>query len=210
MALTRARVVAGSESLARDVMEVVARTVARVRTAETLAADVADMRRRLAENRAAPSHWHVKNMPGGILDIEFVAQYLILLHAAAHPGLRQANTISALKALRAAGCLDTEDADTLLHAAGLWQTVQALLRLTGAVPDLAEGPPPSLHPLLCRATRKPDIRVLEAEMQELSGAVRGIYDRLVAEPAARATPPDAGAGPPDTGETSTGETSKGE
>ncbi len=197
MALTRARVVAGSESLARDVMAVVTRTVARARTAETLAVDVADMRRRLAENRAAPSHWHVKNMPGGILDIEFVAQYLILLHAAAHPGLRQANTMSALKALRAAGCLDNEDADTLLHAAGLWQTVQALLRLTGAVPDLAEGPPPSLHPLLCRATRKPDIRVLEAEMQELSDTVRGIYDRLVAEPAARATPPDAGTQPPD-------------
>ena len=193
MAITRARVVAGSGNLASDVMAVAARTVERPRTAATLAADVADMRRRLAENRAAPSIWHVKNMPGGILDIEFVAQFLILLHSSAHPDLRHGNTATALKALRKAGCLDPDDADTLLGAAGLWQTIQAILRLTGAVPDADGRPPASLHPLLCRATDRPDIRVLEAEMSDLAGAVRGIYDRIVAETGAGAAP--AGDGP---------------
>ena len=134
----------------------------------------------------------VKNMPGGILDVEFVAQFLILLHSNAHPGLRHANTASALNALRKAGCLGNEDADTLLRAATLWQTIQALLRLTGAARDLTDGPPASLHPLLCRATKRPDIRVLEADMQELAGAVRAIYQRAVAETAASATTAESG------------------
>ena len=169
-------------------MAIAARTVERPRTAATLAADVADMRRRLAENRPAPSIWHVKNMPGGILDIEFVAQFLILLHSSAHPDLRHGNTATALKAIRKTGCLDPDDADTLIRAAALWQTIQAILRLTGAVPDADGRPPASLHPLLCRATDRPDIRVLEADMTELAGAVRGIYERTVAETAADAAP----------------------
>ncbi len=192
MAITRARVVAGPEKLARAVMDVTARSVGRPREAAPLAADVADMRRRLAENRAAPSGWHVKNMPGGILDIEFVAQYLILLHAEAHPDLRQANTSGALQALRRAGCLAEEDAEVLLRAAALWQTVQAILRLTGAARELDGRPPASLHPLLCRATGRPDIEALEADMAEMATAVRALYNRLVADPAAGAAAADTG------------------
>ena len=97
-----------------------------------------------------------------------------------------------MKALRKAGCLDPDDADTLLGAAGLWQTIQAILRLTGAVPDADGRPPASLHPLLCSATDRPDIRVLEAEMSDLAGAVRGIYERTVAETAAGAAPAEDG------------------
>ena len=204
MAITRARIVAGSEKLASDVMDVAARTVERPRTAATLAAAVADMRRRLAENREAPSIWHVKNMRGGILDIEFVAQFLILRYSSVHPELRHGNTATALKALREAGRLDPDDADTLLGAAALWQTIQSILRLTGAAPDADGRPPASLHPLLCRAAARPDVRVLEAEMEELAGAVRGIYDRTVAETAAGAAPTETGPLPPhvldDTGE----------
>lgn len=192
MTITRARVIAGTEALARDVMAVTARSVNRPREAAKLAADVADMRRRLAENREAPTVWHVKNMPGGILDIEFVAQFLILLHSNAHPDLRHANTAAALTALRKAGCIDPDDADTLLRAAGLWQTIQAILRLTGATLDADGRPPASLHPLLCRAADQPDIRVLEAEMTELAGAVRRIFDRAVTETAAGAAPAETG------------------
>ena len=205
MAITRARVVAGSEALAGAVMDMTARSVGRARTAGALAADVADMRRRLAENRAAPTRWHVKNMPGGILDIEFVAQFLILLHSNAHPHLRQGNTASALKALREADCLETEDADTLLRAAALWQTVQAILRLTGAARDLDGRPPASLHSLLCRATEQPDIRVLEADMEATADAVREIYNRLVADAATGAAPADAGPPPSHALKTSEGD-----
>ncbi len=205
MAITRARVVAGSGSLARDVMEVTARSATRPRDDGTLAAAVSDMRRRLAENRAAPTIWHVKNMPGGILDIEFVAQFLILLHSNARPDLRHGNTATALKTLRKAGCLDPEDADTLLRAATLWQTIQAILRLTGATPDADGRPPASLHPLLCRATDRPDIRVLEADMTELAGTVRRIYDRTVTESAAGATPDEAGTLPSHALDTAEGE-----
>jgi len=192
MALTRARMIAGDGALADRVMEIVETTVSRQREAQTLAAHVVHMRQRLAENRPAPSHWHVKNMAGGILDIEFTVQFHQLLHSATHSGVRQPGSRAAIRTLRDEGLLPEDTAATLEAAHSLWQTVQAILRLTGAPLDADDRPPAVLHPLLCRATNQPDIRVLEAEMQELASAVRDIYEKLVVETAGDAhdTTPD--------------------
>jgi len=104
--------------------------------------------------------------------------------------------------LRSDGLLDSGDAELLDDALVLWQTVQAILRLTGAKLGEDNRPPPSIHRLLCRTTNQPDIRTLEAEMKELAEAVRGIYHRLIVDPASQAGAPvgDNQAPFPDTGD----------
>ena len=82
--------------------------------------------------------------------------------------------------------IEAEDVETLTQAAQLWQTVLAILRLTGADFDEQDRPPATLHALLSRLTHQPDIHRLEIGMQELAGAVHAIYDRLIAAPAAAA------------------------
>ncbi len=68
-----------------------------------LVIDVADMRRRIAAEHPRPSAWDLKNRRGGLIDLEFIAQYLMLREAAASPRVLRRATAEALRALGEAG-----------------------------------------------------------------------------------------------------------
>lgn len=129
MALTRARVVAGPPALVREIETVIRRVLARPRDAAALVVEVADMRARMAEEHRAASIWEVKHLRGGMVDVEFIAQYLQLLHAHRHPDVLSTNTADALARLQAAGVLAPEVAGELIAALELWHTVQNRIRL---------------------------------------------------------------------------------
>src|SRR5262249_46451271 len=103
MALTRARVVAGPPELARKVEAVVAEVLHARRKPSKLRTDVADMRRRIAREFPGRSVWDIKYAPGGLIDLEFAAQYLALKHPDDVPQMLRRNTAAAIEALVAAG-----------------------------------------------------------------------------------------------------------
>ena len=105
MALTRARPVAGDAELCRRVSGALETVLRAPRDAGKLVDDVADMRRRIAEENPRPSPWDLKNRRGGLTDLEFIVQYLMLRHAATHPEVLQRCTIPALAELGTAGVL---------------------------------------------------------------------------------------------------------
>ena len=76
MALTRARVVAGDASLAAEVAETVRRTLTRKRDATKIARDARAMRALIASEKGDKDVWDLKLVAGGLIDIEFIAQYL--------------------------------------------------------------------------------------------------------------------------------------
>ena len=87
MALTRARVIHGPPGLVERLADIVKTTLCRPRDPAALVRDVADMRDRIARHAPAKSPWDFKHLPGGLFDIDFVAQYLALRHAAERPDL---------------------------------------------------------------------------------------------------------------------------
>ena len=134
MALTRARVVAGEPGLAARLEEAIHEAVCRPRDGRAVVKDVADMRRRIHEAHPSNSLWAIKYGRGGLVDVEFIAQYLILVHAARHRNVVSGNTATAFERLTSVGALDPEAALILYNAGRLWRTLQGLLRLT------VEGP----------------------------------------------------------------------
>ena len=70
-----------------------------------IAADVLDMRERIAKEKGTDDIWDLKQVRGGLVDVEFIAQYLQLVHAAAHPEVLDQNTVEAFRKLRDAGLL---------------------------------------------------------------------------------------------------------
>ena len=68
--------------------------------------------------RGADPALHLKLGPGGLSDVEWVAQILQLSHAGTRPGLRTTSTIGALEAAARDGLIDAEDARRLIAA---WQ-----------------------------------------------------------------------------------------
>ena len=135
--LTRARPVAGDAALCRRITETLEAVLRSARDPRRLVIDVADMRRRIAEENPHPSPWDLKNRRGGLIDLEFVVQYLILREAAAFPQILRRGTAQALRAIGEAGLLPRHAARELGEAVTLLRDVQAVLTLLG------DGLPPS-------------------------------------------------------------------
>jgi glutamate-ammonia-ligase adenylyltransferase len=184
MALTRARVVAGDSALAGRVEAVIHQTLRKPRDAAKLLTDVADMRERMAREHKAATHWEVKHLRGGLVDIEFTAQYLQLAHAAAHPGILAANTAQALENACACGVLERADRDSLIEALKLWTSVQTVLRQTieGGFDEATA--PRGLKDVLVRAAGLTDFKTLTDRMDDCAQAAFDVFTRLVTEPAA--------------------------
>ena len=82
MALTRARVIHGPAELVERLLRSILATLRRPRDPEALLRDVADMRDRIAKHAPPMSPWDFNLLRGGLVDIDIVAQYLALRHAA--------------------------------------------------------------------------------------------------------------------------------
>src|SRR5258708_33271207 len=113
MALSRARVIHGPAGLVDQLAHIVKATLCRPRDAQALVRDVADMRDRIAQHAPPKSAWDLKHLPGGLFDIDFVAQYLALRHAAERPELLDPHPAEMLRRTAAAGLIDRADADRL-------------------------------------------------------------------------------------------------
>src|SRR6201995_3732789 len=93
MALTRARVISASPAFRARIEAVIRDALIRPRDADAIAHDVSDMRRAIAQEKGEDDPWDLKNAAGGITDIDFIAQYLQLVHAAARPEILDVDTI---------------------------------------------------------------------------------------------------------------------
>lgn len=118
-ALVRARPVAGDAALADAFGRLRSAILSRPRDRAALRAEVVKMRETMwREHKVLEADWFdLKRSPGGITDIEFIVQYLVLAHAADHPGLtRWTDNIRILVTLADAGIIDPAEAQGLMDA----------------------------------------------------------------------------------------------
>lgn len=179
LALSRARVVAGPAPLRRKINETIAEVLCSPRDPAKVAADVRAMREKIAEEKGSADPWDLKHARGGLIDLEFVAQYLQIVNAAQHPDILDQNTEMALSKLAAAGVLSPGDSEILVPAARLYHTLTQVLRLCLDKPFKADEAPRALKDLLARAAEMPDFSSLEAALKETLAAVRAAFERLV-------------------------------
>ena len=114
-ALARARAVAGDDSVRKAFEKVRARILCVPREPAALQKEFVDMRQRMLEAHAPqPKHFHIKNDPGGITDLEFMVHYNVLLHAGNRPEIIEPTaTVMILDRLAQCGLLDAETAEFL-------------------------------------------------------------------------------------------------
>ena len=191
MALTRARVIAGDPELGNRVTTMITEAVGRSRDPRALAADVADMRRRVHDAHPGDSLWAIKYGTGGLVDIEFIAQYLILANAAKHPDVASGTTDVAYQRLAAMGAIKSDAASALRDAGRLWRTIQGLLRLTVEGPFDETEASAGLKAILADAAGAKDFAALKATMEKTATEVARLYHALIEQPAAEAVLPGA-------------------
>ncbi len=185
MALTRARVIAGSAALRGQVEAAIGAAIASAGAPARIRADAAAMRARMLRELPPAGPWDVKLRPGGQVEVEFIAQVLQLIHARHGPGLCSPTTRIALARLRAAGHLPPADAALLIRADHLWRTVQGMLRITIGRTAPAELPEATARPLLRAAAEAGapavDLAALRASLDALAAEVRAAFIRHVGE-----------------------------
>jgi glutamate-ammonia-ligase adenylyltransferase len=188
MALTRARVVAGDPELARKIEAATRDTLCAPRDDDKLLCDIADMRQKVAKEHPAESLWSVKYLRGGLMDLEFLAEYLILRHARQDPALIEGSTQRAFAKLAETGILDADRAKTLIEATRLIREVQGMLRLIAAPAFDADQGTESLKASLARAAGLSDFDTLRTALQKTAETVHGIFVDMIEEPARRLAP----------------------
>ncbi len=179
LALTRARIVwATSEAFEDVIATAVTAALRRPREARKTAADVQDMRALMEKERPSAGFWDLKLAPGGLVDIEFVAQYLQLVAASAGAPLLQ-HTGQALAASRLAGLADPDDLSALESAWRLQQDLSQILKV--AIPGEPDptGEPARFKSLLARAGGARDFRSLKARLERERTRARAAYKAVV-------------------------------
>ena len=188
MALTRARIVAGPAALAERLAAAIREVLARPRDGARLVADVADMRRRIDAEHHIDIPWRVKYAHGGLIDLEFIAEYLQLRHAAAHPDVLSPNTLDAFTRLGAAGLLSADDAAFLVEATRMMRRVRAMVRLTIGGDRVEEEAPEGLRAALALGAGAADFAELKERLVATQARVRGLFTEMIGEPGA--APPE--------------------
>jgi len=183
MALTRARVISGSPALGKHVMEIIRTVVEKPREDPGLVIEVASMRERINKKRRTNNIWKLKHVRGGLLDIEFIAQYLQLRNASRHSEILSQETYLVFERLARCGIIEEEDAASLTNATRLMRRLQALLRLTVGVSRDEGRYPAGVRQALAKEAGVETFGEVRERLMKSEESVRAFYARYVQQPA---------------------------
>ena len=179
MALTRARPITGPEELQAKLTGTISDVLAKVRDAASLAKDVNEMRQKISEQKGTDDKWNLKQVRGGLVDLEFICQYLQLRDAHKDSSILQTRTEESFRAMAEAGILDPAKGRKLSDAARTYNTLMQMIRLC-----TAEGFSPStasngLKTLLANSLQLPSFSALNEHLDTTLTDISNIYQNLI-------------------------------
>ncbi|MGR3510979.1 MAG: glutamine-synthetase adenylyltransferase [Sulfitobacter sp.] len=175
LALTRADPVVGPEDLMQDVSALCEQILRQPRDRFQVLHQVADMRTRLAAAKGAGGIWDAKNGPGGMQDIELLAQGGALLS-----GIGAWDLTQGLDAAAANSVITIQQADTLKNAyATYWSLLSATRLLSPAILQ-RDALGQAGAAFLARALNCNDLDVFEADLEQTYSQAADIINSSLA------------------------------
>ena len=123
--------------------------------------------------------WDLKLVPGGLIDLEFIAQCAVL--AGEVDGAPTTSTAEILARLKP-GFADRRTVDELTRAYALYAGLTQMIRLCIDGPFDRADLPPGLADLLTAVADLPDFGVLDAHVRQTARTVRAHFARLLGRP----------------------------
>jgi glutamate-ammonia-ligase adenylyltransferase len=185
-ALTKARVVTGPEAFIRRIDTLNRWIVYERPLPEGLKEEIYRLRGRMESEiaREGANHLNIKTGRGGMVDVEFLAQYLQLYYGGERPALRQVNTLKTLQALRSEMLLSEADFTALEGGYKFLRRLENKLRL---VHDQSISELSADRAYLLRLARRlgyperprrPDEVFLE-DYRKVTENIRNVFDRIL-------------------------------
>jgi [glutamine synthetase] adenylyltransferase / [glutamine synthetase]-adenylyl-L-tyrosine phosphorylase len=183
MALTRARVIAGNTTTAQAAATAIRQIIRLERDPTRLRRDIVEMRDLIAQEKGDSNRWDLKLAAGGIVDIEFIAQYLVLRYAARHSELVDTATESVLIKADNLGLIGHSEAAALLHAHRLLRDATQMIRLTIEGTFEPSKVAEAVRRQIARGCSLPDFPTLDRELLLALRDVRGVFRALLIDKA---------------------------
>ena len=187
-ALLRARHVAGDRAVGAEFCRSIQEIIYRDINKSALAEDIRAMRKRIEEEvgKESSEHYNIKQGAGGLVDIEFLVQYMQLLHGKGHRWVRVPGTYNVIRALGKNNLLEPEDRRVLARAYLFIRQLESRMRIVSnqGTNDLARDPE-KLHLLARRMGYHSDGgsagQKLLSDYEVLSTQVRKVFEKIVRE-----------------------------
>ncbi len=188
-ALTKSRVVTGPERFVEPLSALLKEMTYGSPLGPGLKEEIYRLRNRMEVEIAREDRrrYNIKTGRGGMVDVEFIVQYLQLLHGGKRPDLRLTNTLDALDALQQEKLLSKGDYDVLKEGYRFLRKVENRLRLVHdqSVNELS-GDPDYLTRLARRlgypeGPKKPASAFLE-DYRSITEEIRRVYERILGAP----------------------------
>jgi glutamate-ammonia-ligase adenylyltransferase len=185
-ALTRARVVLGNREFAGQLQDVIAQTVYGASLDDEGRNEIHRLRMRMEHELARESagSYNIKTGRGGMVDVEFIVQYLQLRYGCHYPELRTTSTVAALKQIRSLELLPDDVAESLYSGYLFLRRLENRLRIIHdhSVNELS-GPKSYMNKLARRLDYDPALKnpgvVLISDYEEITGRIRDCYDLVM-------------------------------
>ena len=179
MSLTRARIVSADARFRARVEKEIRNVLRGERDPGIVARDAIEMRGAIAEEKPDDDRWDLKFARGGQIDLEFIAQYLQLVHARAKPQILDTHTGRVLEMAQSLGFLSKADGEALRAAFTLYHDLTQVLRLCLTRKFEPKTAGPGLLGLLARAGQLPDFATLDAHLADTQASVRAAFEKIL-------------------------------
>ena len=189
MALTRARVILSPDAMLAPLQHSVQNVLTQERDQYALCFAVDAMRQKLEGQFSSDNIWNIKFTRGGLVDLEFLCQYLMLKEGNLHPELFEPEISKTIEKLNRAGFLSKPESETLETGHLLQQKIQSLLRLcVGAPPKNSSAFPVGLQQVLFKACGIKNMESLEDKLEQSQRAIYKLYQKFIKHPAEKNEP----------------------
>ena len=179
LALTKARVIYSEGDLGQRLEAIFKQVLTTKRDPAVIKDDILDMRRRIDEEFLESKGASIKYRHGGLMDLEMIAQYLQIRHAAEQPDILRRDSISVFEKAGELGLVDEDAAGELADAAVFWRNLQGMLILTAGSNQTDDDASDQLKRSLGRNYSASMFETFADDIQRTAELVKDRYARII-------------------------------
>jgi len=179
MALTRARLITGDPELVKQLQKTITYVLCEKRDVEFLAQDINQMRQRIERQKGTKNPWNLKQVRGGLIDLEFICQYLQLAYAHDYAEVLDQNTRKAFQKIGSAQLISRDMAYRLIEATDLLQNLSQVTRIAVNGIFHPEEGGESLKVLLAHSNDQDSFQHLNDKLQATQSFVKSAYETVL-------------------------------
>jgi len=179
MALTRARAITGPAVFEAKIRQIIENVLSTPHDPITLARDVCAMRQKIEQEKGTDNIWDIKQIAGGQVDVEFICQYLQLLHGHKHKEIFKGNSYACFEAISNADIIPPDMSAKLLRASKIYNSLIQMFRLCTNQDFDPETASEGLKLKLANSINEPSFSALKGVVLEVQSDVKAIYQELL-------------------------------